>query len=105
LVPLREPPGSVSNYYKYVVLLDPGLDRSVLKKTLREDFGVSLSGEVYATPLHREPVFAEFATAAYPAADDVCARQICMPIHSDMTEREVGRVVEAVSAAITRMVS
>ena len=31
LAPLTEPPGSVSNYYKYVALLDPGLDRSVLK--------------------------------------------------------------------------
>jgi dTDP-4-amino-4,6-dideoxygalactose transaminase len=105
LVPLREPPGSVSNYYKYVALLDPGLDRSVLKKALREDFGVSLSGEVYATPLHREPVFADFATAAYPVADDVCARQICLPVHSDMTDREVDRVVEAVGATVTRMMS
>jgi perosamine synthetase len=105
LVPLTEPPGSVSNYYKYVALLDPGLDRSVLKKALREDFGVSLSGEVYATPLHREPVFAEFATAAYPTADDVCARQICLPVHSDMSDSEVDRVVEAVSAAMMRMAS
>ncbi len=98
MAPLTEPPGSVSNYYKYVALLDPGLDRSALKKALREDFGVSLSGEVYATPLHREPVFAEFATAAYPTADDVCARQICLPVHSDMTDSEVDRVVEAVGA-------
>lgn len=105
LAPLTEPPGSVSNYYKYVALLDPGLDRSVLKKALREDFGVSLSGEVYATPLHREPVFAEFAAAAYPTADDVCARQICLPLHSDMTDSEVDRVVEAVGAAMTRFIS
>jgi perosamine synthetase len=105
LMPLTEPPGSVSNYYKYVALLDPGLDRSVLKKGLREDFGVSLSGEVYATPLHREPVFAEFATAPYPTADDVCTRQICLPVHSDMTDSEVDRVIEAVTAAMMRMVS
>jgi dTDP-4-amino-4,6-dideoxygalactose transaminase len=102
---LGEPAGSRSNYYKYVALLDPGLDRSAVKAAVKEGFGVSLSGEVYATPLHREPVFAELARAEYPVADDVCARQICLPIHSDMTEPEVARVVEAVGATLQRMAS
>jgi dTDP-4-amino-4,6-dideoxygalactose transaminase len=103
LTPLLEPSGSRSNYYKYVALLDPGLERSAVKAALREDYAVSLSGEVYATPLHREPVFASFATGAYPVADDVCARQICLPIHSDMTDLEVDRVVEAVMTTLPRL--
>jgi dTDP-4-amino-4,6-dideoxygalactose transaminase len=100
-----EAPGSRSNYYKYLALLDPGLDRSALKQALREDFGVSLSGEVYATPLHREPIFAGLASADYPIADDVCARHICLPVHSDMTDEEVERVVAAVQTTMARMVS
>jgi dTDP-4-amino-4,6-dideoxygalactose transaminase len=100
---LGEAPGSCSNYYKYLALLDPGLDRSAVKTALREDFGVSLSGEVYATPLHREPVFAALATDPYPVADDVCARHICLPVHSDMTDAEVERVVEAVATTLPRM--
>jgi dTDP-4-amino-4,6-dideoxygalactose transaminase len=102
---LGEAPGSRSNYYKYLALLDPGIDRTALKRTLREDFGVSLSGEVYATPLHQEPVFAEFATAEFPVAEDVCGRHICLPIHSDMSETEVARVVDAVHTAMRQMAS
>jgi dTDP-4-amino-4,6-dideoxygalactose transaminase len=105
LTVLGEPAGSRSNYYKYVALLDPGLDRATVKTTLRDQFGVSLSGEVYATPLHREPVFAELATGPLPVAEDVCARQICLPVHSDMTEMEVERVIEAVVTTMTRMTS
>jgi dTDP-4-amino-4,6-dideoxygalactose transaminase len=102
---LEEAPGSRSNYYKHLALLDPGVDRSRLKQALREDFGVSLSGEVYATPLHREPVFAGVASADYPVADDVCARHICLPVHSDMSDEEVERVVEAVQTTMARMAS
>jgi dTDP-4-amino-4,6-dideoxygalactose transaminase len=100
-----EPPAGRSNFYKYVALLDPGLDRSEVKRALRADFGVSLSGEVYATPLHREPIFAGFATADYPVADDVCARHICLPVHSDMTDAEVEQVVEAVQMTMARVAS
>ena len=103
LTVLGEPAGSRSNYYKYVALLDAGLDRGAVKTHIREAFGVSLSGEVYATPLHREPVFAEFATGPLPNAEDVCARHVCLPVHSDMTELEVGRVVEAVHGTLTRL--
>jgi dTDP-4-amino-4,6-dideoxygalactose transaminase len=99
---LPEPAGSRSNYYKYVALLDPGIDRAPLKQELRDGFGVGLSGEVYATPLHREPVFAEFAAGSLPVAEDLCARHICLPVHSDMTEQEVERVIEATRSALVR---
>ena len=53
-----------------------------------------LAGEVYDLPLHRQPVFAEFAIAqggrgpSLPVAEDLCARHICLPVHSDMTKAE-----------------
>ncbi len=97
-----EPTGSRSNYYKYVAMLAPGLDRAAIKSELRERFGVCLSGEVYATPLHREPVFAPFADCHLPVAEDLCARHICPPIHSDMTAAEVERVVGALHATLAR---
>ena len=40
LVPLVEPPGSYSNYYKYVVFLPRSVNRAELKKLLRECYGV-----------------------------------------------------------------
>jgi perosamine synthetase len=100
---LPEPAGCRSNYYKYVALLAPGIDRGALKAELRDRYGVSLSGEVYAVPLYREPVFAELAGAPLPFAEDVCARHVCLPIHSDMSATEVERVVDAVQAVLVRM--
>jgi dTDP-4-amino-4,6-dideoxygalactose transaminase len=102
LTSLTEPASSCSNYYKYLALLDPGIDRSALKQALKAEFGVSMSGEVYATPLHQEPVFGEFAHAALPVAEDICSRQICPPVHSDMTDIEVERVVDALHTALGR---
>ena len=93
---LHAPPESVPNYYKYTALLPRGMDRAEFKRRLRTDLGVSLSGEVYATPLHRQPVFAEISQGDFPVADDVCLRHVCLPVHSDMSEAEARRVAAAV---------
>ena len=98
--PLSIPAASVSNFYKYIVLLDPGIDRAELKRELSERMGVSLSGEVYASPLHRQPIFADLDQDAFPVADDVCARHICLPVHSDMTDDEADYVIESVASVL-----
>jgi perosamine synthetase len=84
---------SESNYYKYIAMLDTGIDRQEVKRTLKEEHGVSLSGEVYASPLHEQPVFADFHRGSLPVAEDVCRRHVCLPIHSDMTRDEAAYVV------------
>jgi perosamine synthetase len=98
--PLAIPAASVSNFYKYVVLLDPDIDRAEFKRELSERMGVSLSGEVYASPLHRQPIFAELDGDAFPVADDLCARHICLPVHSDMTDDEADYVIESVTSVL-----
>lgn len=107
LTPRPTPPGAVSNVYKYPALLAPGLDRARFKAYLRDRFDVSCAGEVYATPLHHEPVFAgiDQPAAAGPGtplavAEDVCARQVCLPVHSDMHPDEVDHVIGAVHAVL-----
>ena len=97
---LPVPAGSRSNFYKYIVLPRPGIDRSSLRKELKEKHGVALSGEVYETPLHQQPVFEELAAGPLPVAEDVCARHICLPVHSDMSDDEVDLVLDALSAAL-----
>jgi len=96
ITPLRLPAHSVSNYYKYVALLDPGIDRGEMKVRMREQ-GVGMSGEVYASPLHHQPVFASVPHGPLPVAEDVCARHVCLPVHSDMTDAEADHVVAAVA--------
>jgi dTDP-4-amino-4,6-dideoxygalactose transaminase len=98
-----EPEGCRSNYYKYVALLPPGVDRAAFKRAVAEEHGVRLSGEVYDLPLHHQPVFAEYRDERLPVSEDVCARQICLPVHSDMSEDETDQVIEAVSAVHRRL--
>lgn len=97
---LSPPEGGVTNYYKYIALLPRNADRQQLKKRLVEDDQVSLSGEVYTTPLHLQPVLAAHARGPLPVAEDVCARHVCLPIHSDMTDGEVDHVIDAFSRAV-----
>ena len=93
-----------SNYYKYIALLDPSIDRASLKTKLRETVGVSLAGEVYEVPLHRQPIFEKRGAGidkSFPAADDLCARHICLPMSAVMTTAEAVRVVEALEEVMT----
>ncbi|MCU4184524.1 DegT/DnrJ/EryC1/StrS family aminotransferase [Acidiferrimicrobium sp. IK] len=99
---LPEPAGAQGCYYKYIALLDPDVERDGLRGALRNDHGVALSGEVYARPLHHEPIFAEVPHGDLSGAEDVCARHICLPIHSDMTDEEAAVVVEALRDALPR---
>jgi perosamine synthetase len=97
--PLAEPDGCRSNYYKYIAVLPEGTDRARFRRQLAEEHEVRLAGEVYDLPLHQQPVFAEYAGPPLPVAEDLCARHICLPVHSDMTSDEVDQVGAAVSAA------
>lgn len=95
---LTEPPGCRSNIYKYIALLPPGSDRAAFKKEMAQAYQVRLSGEVYDVPLHQQPILAEYAGPPLPVAEDIAARHICLPVHSDMTDGEVDQVVTAVAA-------
>jgi perosamine synthetase len=97
------PPESAhSNYYKYMALLK-GPDRAELKKTLREQFDIGLSGEVYDTPLHHQPVFAKDAEGPLPGAEDICARHICLPVSATMTADDARYVLSSLEEVVTNM--
>ena len=102
---LGESAGCRSNYYKYIALLPHGTDRAGFRRILADDYQVRLAGEVYDVPLHQQPVFAEFASSPLPVAEDVCARHVCLPVHSDMTADEVDQVITAVCAAYRAVVA
>jgi dTDP-4-amino-4,6-dideoxygalactose transaminase len=103
LTPLAEPPGCVSNFYKFIVLLPQGADRARFKAEVADRFDVRLSGEVYDLPLHKQPVLMKYANGALPVAEDVCARHVCLPVHSDMRDDEVDQVLTAVTTVSREM--
>lgn len=93
--------GLSCNYYKYPVLLKPGVDRAALKKLLRETRGVGLSGEVYELPLHKQPIFADHGKGqSFPVAEDVCRRQVCLPVFAGMTTADAEHAVDSLLAAL-----
>ena len=100
LYSLKIPGGGVCNYYKYIAVLKDKRDRKELKTLLRERYGVSLAGEVYEEPLHKQPVFAPYATESLPVSEDLCARHICLPVFAGMKQSDAAQVIEAIKDVI-----
>ncbi len=104
IVPLRLPEGSVSNYYKYIAMLDEKIDRARLKKVLREKYDVGLSGEVYELPVHLQPIFeGKYKKGDLPQAEYLCAHHVCMPLYQRMSDADAEYVAESVRAAMALM--
>ena len=102
VTPLSVPAACTTNYYKYVAMLEQDADRDGFKRTLREEHAVSLSGEVYAAPLHHHPVFVGLGHDALPIAEAV--RATGLPADPfDMTSDEAGRVVDAVRSVLAQV--
>jgi perosamine synthetase len=100
LYALNVPAKGVCNYYKYIAVLKEKRDRKQLKSLLREQFGVSLAGEVYEEPLHKQPVFEKYCTGPLPISEDLCARHICLPVFSGMRKSDAEEVLLALARAI-----
>jgi len=98
------PEGSRCNYYKYIVLLRDA-DRAELKRIMREERDVGLSGEVYDTPCHQQPIFAGIADQPLPQAEDICARHICLPVSAVMSEEDAHYVLDSLRYALDRVPS
>lgn len=97
ITPLNIPGGARSSYYKYVRFLHPTIHREVLKRDLKS-LGISLPGEVYAVPLHQQPL----SWHSQPAftghvANQVCAQHICLPIHAAMSEADADTVANGIT--------
>ena len=103
VIRLEMPSDVKSNYYKYVAILKDGIDRIALKKKLKEKYGVGLSGEVYELPCHLQPVFKELygiKDGEFPVAEDLCKRQICLPVFATMTDEQARYVIDSLKEAI-----
>jgi dTDP-4-amino-4,6-dideoxygalactose transaminase len=99
--PLRLADGSVSNYYKYIAMIDERIDRTRLKKILREKYDVGLSGEVYELPVHLQPYFeGKYKRGDLPKAEYLCAHHICLPLYPMMTDADAEYVVASLRDAV-----
>jgi perosamine synthetase len=98
--PLRIPHMVESSYYKYIVLLNRQIDRTALKKELKEKYHIELTGEVYANPCHTEPIFLDNpavlnSNGDFPQAEEIARQHICLPIYPGLTEEQAVYVVDS----------
>ena len=92
-VPVRVP-DSRSAWSVYSVLLDDAARREATQARLREA-GVP-TAIYYPRPLHHQPAYREHHDGmALPVSEDLSARILALPIHPDLTEDELCRVVAA----------
>lgn len=85
--------GTLHSWHQYCLLAeDPQRLRAALEQS-------SIDSRIYyATPCHRQQVYANHPQheEAFPVTDDVADRLVAIPVHHQMTDGEVQRVIDAV---------
>ncbi|WP_428375730.1 DegT/DnrJ/EryC1/StrS family aminotransferase [Lichenicoccus sp.] len=87
--------GSTSAWAVYAVLLPDAAARATTQAALREA-GVP-SAIYYPRPLHHQPAYRDrHDGVSLPVSEDLATRILALPIHPDLTDQEVARVIAAV---------
>ena len=98
--PLVTPGGDHNAYYKYPLHVLPPLERRAVQQRLDAEFGVR-SGTSYWPPCHLQPAYRKafgYKEGDYPVAEAALAQTIALPMYCELTEEEIGRVIDAVTA-------
>lgn len=102
--PLTKPQNSVHNYYKYVAILDQGVNRDRFKERLKA-LGVRCGGEVYWPPIHLQPIYQKLLGTRkgdFPMAEDVCSRMVALPIYPQMTMEDAEYVIQRIKEVLSK---
>lgn len=81
-----------SSYYKQIAIIPNNTDRDKLRDYC-VSHGVSLTGEVYNKPIHKQKGF-ENMTGWFPNSNYFCGHHICPPLYPELSEEEVRYVCE-----------
>jgi dTDP-4-amino-4,6-dideoxygalactose transaminase len=103
-LPPPAPPGDVHSWHLYPIRLH--LDRlSIGRASVIEVLAASGIGtSVHFIPLHLHPYYRRtygYAPTDLPNASAEYEREISLPIYPDLDDRQIGRVVEALSEVLT----
>jgi UDP-4-amino-4,6-dideoxy-N-acetyl-beta-L-altrosamine transaminase len=101
--PVPRIPGCEPGLHLYAVLIDfaaLGLDRAAVMQQLRAQ---GVGTQVHYIPVHRQPYYLRrYGDLALPGADAYYARELSLPLYPDMSDDDVDRVVDALSAIVRR---
>ena len=84
---------------------DVGYERGLSARTVQMIAigGAIGTGLFYRLPLHEHPAFRDLPSRALPVSEMLAAEVIALPMHPDLTDEEIDRVVAAVKSAVSRV--
>lgn len=94
-IPVLQEEGYCS-YYKMILKTD--IDREWLRTYCKTN-GITLTGEVYNTPVHQQPLYSQYKNEFLPVTDKVCSSHICPPLYPELTEKEVDYICQVLLKA------
>ncbi|KUK54706.1 MAG: DegT/DnrJ/EryC1/StrS aminotransferase [Desulfotomaculum sp. 46_296] len=92
---LKAADGCMPSFYKYPVQLENEDERNKLKDHFHKNYQIELES-VYWPPCHLQPVFRKLFgcnPGDFPAAEQILSKQVTLPIHSLISEKDVDHVV------------
>ena len=102
-ITLVEVPKNIEcSYYKYIVYLSKKYNREVVKNRLKEQYNISLPGEVYAEACHAQPVFQKYKDLVlnpydeFHGSDYITSNQICLPLYPSLSTDEVLYIIDSI---------
>lgn len=107
---LRIPDNIKSAYYKYILFCEDSIDRKILKEKMRNEYGVSLPGELYNQACHTQPVFKKYPDAVvmnpddkFPETEYVVKKHFCLPLYLGLKEEQTDYVVNSIEKTLRSM--
>jgi perosamine synthetase len=101
-LPCRDSDGAVRGWFVFVIQLPRGLDRDQVVRDLAER---GIQSKPYLPAIHLMSFYRErfgHREGEFPVCEDVAARSLALPFFPQMSEGQVARVTEQLSAVLDR---
>lgn len=85
------------SYYKFPLTIDSSVDIKRLRKMIGLKWGFELES-VYNPPCHLQPIYKGYGN--FPVAEDVLNRQVTLPMHPLLTQKEIRHIVKAMDETL-----
>jgi perosamine synthetase len=99
-LPCEERDGARRGWFVYVIQLPRGVDRDAAVRALAQH---GVPAKPYFPAIHLMSFYRErfgHREGEFPVCEDVAARSIALPFHPELTEGEVARVAQALTAVL-----
>ena len=90
-----------SAYYKYIIFVKPS-QRDKVKSLMLKKYGISLTGEVYRSLCHNQPIFKKHkdlvikkGNQSFKNAKIIASEQLCLPLYPGLKNEEVKYIVSS----------